>query len=58
MDIAYWRAVHDGSANPLAPLAEYEGSLESAIAWARARHPDEVLVWDPDVQDLVAIKLS
>ena len=55
--ISYWHAVWDGDADPTQPLGEFDGSLEDALAWARACRPSEILVFDPEIRDLRSVPL-
>ena len=50
--IAGWGALWEGDADPTQPLGEFEGPREEVMAWARACHPTQILVFDPEIRDL------
>lgn len=54
-EIASWRALWEGDASPHAPLGEFNGTLDDALRWARARQPNELLVYDPATRELVQV---
>jgi hypothetical protein len=53
--IAFWHALLEGPSSPSAPLGEFDGSREDALAWARATGARQVLIYDLETGDLVEI---
>ena len=53
--IADWHALWEGPSSPSAPLGEFDGSREDALAWARNTGAPQVLIYDPDIRDLVEV---
>ena len=54
-EIAYWHALWEGPSSPVAPLGEFDGSREAALAWARNTGAQQILIFDPLLGDLVRV---
>lgn len=55
--IESWHAVLESEASPFAAAAEFEGSLDAALTWARDQKPSELFVYDPTTRELVRSEL-
>jgi hypothetical protein len=55
-DVSHWHAVWEGEADSRAPLGEFDGPFDAAIAWAKDCRPSELWVYDTGKRDIVPVQ--